>query len=507
MRINNLKNQKVVATEDSADAKSYQTNKKYPFYRGLKNALIEMGLSPRNWEVLDKVGAGIVTKDFMRERLMGCIQEEQNCMILGAPGWGKSYVVEDIAKELGIPVVKLSILGKQAYQINGMPEVVKDEATGKLLEGRVKDGMKRQFTQETVPPIVTQIFKEYDKNDGKRVLLFLDEITRINSSIQNMLLGITHPSKKEYNETYVLNDVIHCVVAAGNLTTLDGARGAFEGTVPLDPALVDRFYPNLFIAPIDWAAGSEAVYQTLVDNVKNADTPKKKEGAQLALNVFEQVKGQIDDDAIVGIASDEEAGGDIVQLSPRGLANFCVGSIPTLINLMRRLNIPRKTLQRYFDNAPLVVEGTDLRSYFQVGLTPLVKASILKAIVLIVDPTIGNSVKVSSGNMEAMGEGIDNLIQKIKEKLEDGENMTSSSGGKLAIMLAPGLPIEIDKATPDEIVSKIIVAVSNLATVNRLDSEFDLSDKITKGMIDTARTKIKTEITPIVEEIFFKGEN
>lgn len=506
MRINNLKNHKVMATEDFADANSYQTNKKYPFYRGLKNALIEMGLSPSSWQVLDKVGAAILTDDFMYRRLKSCIEEEQNCMILGAPGWGKSYVVEDIAKELGIPVVKLNVLGKQSYQITGIPEVIEDEATSKLLEGRVKDGTRRQFTQETVPQIVTQIFKAYNENNGKPVLLFLDEVTRYNPSIQNMLLGITHPTKKEYNETYDLNEVIHCVVAAGNLATLDGARGASGGIVPLEDALVSRFSPNLFIAPIDWAAGSEAVYQSLKDLRDNAKSQKKRDGAQLALEVFERVKGQINDDAIVGIAPENDVDGNTDVLSPRTLTTFCVGSIPQLINVLRQQKHDK--LQRYFKTPSLAVEGNDLRSYFQVGLEPGVKAMILKAIVSIVDPTIGNSVEVTSGNMEAMDKGIENLINKIRQKLEDGAGILGLSGGKPAIILAEGIPpIEIgeDNNTSEDIASKIIHVVKGLAVSKKLDSEFDLSDKITTEMIDSARSRIQKEIAPLVEEII-KGE-
>ena len=144
---------------------------------------------------------------------------EQNVMLAGKHGIGKSRILEDFYKKKGIPVVTL-FLGQMSDpgDLIGLPE--KDAKTGK--------------TDFMLP--------YWFPTDGKPVVLFLDELNRARPEILQTIMDLTL-NRKLAGKSLPKESRIISAVNSGNEYQL----------TDLDPALVSRFNIYDFAPSVeDW---------------------------------------------------------------------------------------------------------------------------------------------------------------------------------------------------------------------------------------------------------------
>jgi hypothetical protein len=178
-------------------------------------------------------------------------------MIWGAPGIGKTDVVEGIAKEYGIPCLIVTLAHFLPEDIGGLPLLYIRGA------GQSKEQTKSVFGEEDLGKIFhTKSMPEFfpDMTDTGKGILFFDEINRAPvetlTSVLTLLLSGTAAGGK-----YILPKNWK-VWAAGNRAEDVLDRGLTE----LDPAVASRFTSgHLWLVPqlddwIDWARSDNGIF-------------------------------------------------------------------------------------------------------------------------------------------------------------------------------------------------------------------------------------------------------
>ena len=125
-----------------------------------------------------------------REVIKKHIEADVPLLILGSSGWGKSAIVEDVAKELGLPVVIANANSWTAEDFGGL---VRPGKTGKYYD--------------YLPP------KWAIDNKEKKFLFFIDEINQADVSVLHTLYRVV------LNREVARIKLNMIVISAGNTTT------------------------------------------------------------------------------------------------------------------------------------------------------------------------------------------------------------------------------------------------------------------------------------------------
>lgn len=191
--------------------------------------------------------------------------------IYGAPGIGKTQLVQKAAKELGVKLLNMDLQFMSPEDFIGIPKVVpltKDAIQKKIAEGtggigKVEPGEWPQMTQVDFfhkgkgvtrgnPPLV---LPRSNMENGKGGILFMDEGNRARPRVLNALMQFVQEGRLgDYN-------LPSCwvIVAAGN-------RPSEAEVATFDYALADRFdIVNFDPNPkdwVDWAKGQASSTET-----------------------------------------------------------------------------------------------------------------------------------------------------------------------------------------------------------------------------------------------------
>jgi len=134
--------------------------------------------------------------------------------MVGAPGIGKTAILEQVAQEFGIPVVSFS-----------MTHLSKENAVGIPVIKRVPFGDRyREVTEYTVSEIIATVYRVIEEGGKEEGILFLDEINCVSESlVPFMLLFLQYKrfGNKELPPGWV-------IVAAGNQKEYNSAAIDFE---------------------------------------------------------------------------------------------------------------------------------------------------------------------------------------------------------------------------------------------------------------------------------------
>ena len=106
------------------------------------------------------------------------VMEEKNRQPLyleGAPGIGKTEIVGQVCKELGIGFVSTSLAHLTRNSLIGLP-VIKD----------LEDG--RKYTEYTIPEVIANVYREVERGHKEGILL-LDEFPCMSETIMPAMLG------------------------------------------------------------------------------------------------------------------------------------------------------------------------------------------------------------------------------------------------------------------------------------------------------------------------------
>lgn len=160
--------------------------------------------------------------------------------IEGSPAMGKSAFVKGLANELNLYFLDVRVALKEAYEINGLPNFLKD--VNGIARSVYAPFMEFILAGDTIP-----LRPDGEPYDG--VLLFLDEISSSNSSTQSALYRLIH--EKELGDGKKLHpDTV--IIAAGNKTT-DGAI-AYDLSTALKSRMINYKAKIDLASWIEWAS-------------------------------------------------------------------------------------------------------------------------------------------------------------------------------------------------------------------------------------------------------------
>ena len=98
--------------------------------------------------------------------------------LLGAPGIGKTAIMEQVASEMGIALVSYSMTHHTRQSALGLP----------LIRKRTFDGREMQVTEYTMSEIIASIYEEMEKTGRREGILFLDEINCVSETLSPSML-------------------------------------------------------------------------------------------------------------------------------------------------------------------------------------------------------------------------------------------------------------------------------------------------------------------------------
>ena len=157
-----------------------------------------------------------VTKITQTEYKENLTVKENNMLIFGKSGIGKTAIVKEYAEENGLKLLDYDLAGRLPEEVAGIPAVNGDYYT-RTLDKELED---------------------FFKVEGEGYILLFDEINQGSPDTLNTLYRITHPNPKM--RVWAGHKIGKCqVVACGNMS--DGSDGTVYLT-DLPTPLINRFY-------------------------------------------------------------------------------------------------------------------------------------------------------------------------------------------------------------------------------------------------------------------------
>lgn len=106
------------------------------------------------------------------------VVRQRPVFLLGAPGIGKTAIMEQIAQELGIALVSYSMTHHTRQSALGLPMIVHKKFVG----------MDYDVSEYTMSEIIASVYEVMDRSDIKEGILFLDEINCVSETLAPSML-------------------------------------------------------------------------------------------------------------------------------------------------------------------------------------------------------------------------------------------------------------------------------------------------------------------------------
>lgn len=106
------------------------------------------------------------------------VERQRPVFLIGAPGIGKTAVVEQVARELGIGFVSYSMTHHTRQSALGLPFIREREYGGRTV----------RISEYTMSEIIASIYEQMEKTGLKEGLLFLDEINCVSETLTPAML-------------------------------------------------------------------------------------------------------------------------------------------------------------------------------------------------------------------------------------------------------------------------------------------------------------------------------
>lgn len=98
--------------------------------------------------------------------------------LIGAPGIGKTQIMEQVAKECGLGLVSYTITHHTRQSAIGLPYISKNEY----------DGIEYEVTEYTMSEIVASVYEKMKKTGLREGILFIDEINCVSETLAPAML-------------------------------------------------------------------------------------------------------------------------------------------------------------------------------------------------------------------------------------------------------------------------------------------------------------------------------
>ena len=106
------------------------------------------------------------------------VVRQRPVFLLGAPGIGKTAIMEQIAQELGIALVSYSMTHHTRQSALGLP----------FIAGRSYQDMEFQVSEYTMSEIIASIYEVMEHSGISEGILFLDEINCVSETLAPSML-------------------------------------------------------------------------------------------------------------------------------------------------------------------------------------------------------------------------------------------------------------------------------------------------------------------------------
>lgn len=140
-------------------------------------------------------------KDAYGDYLIPTIRQRP-ILLIGAPGIGKTQIMEQIARECDIALVSYTITHHTRQSAIGLPFILEKEFGGK----------KYSVTEYTMSEIIGSVYEQMEKTDRKEGILFIDEINCVSETLAPTMLQFLQC--KSFGNQKIPEGWI--IVAAGN---------------------------------------------------------------------------------------------------------------------------------------------------------------------------------------------------------------------------------------------------------------------------------------------------
>ena len=105
-------------------------------------------------------------------------QRQRPVFLMGAPGIGKTAIMEQIAQELGIPLVSYSMTHHTRQSALGLPFIREQEFDGKTF----------RVSEYTMSEIIAAVYDKMAQTGSQEGILFLDEINCVSETLAPAML-------------------------------------------------------------------------------------------------------------------------------------------------------------------------------------------------------------------------------------------------------------------------------------------------------------------------------
>ena len=106
------------------------------------------------------------------------VMRQRPIFLLGAPGIGKTAIMEQIAQELSIALVSYSMTHHTRQSALGLP----------FIKQKVYDGREYDVSEYTMSEIIATIYETMEESGVREGILFLDEINCVSETLAPSML-------------------------------------------------------------------------------------------------------------------------------------------------------------------------------------------------------------------------------------------------------------------------------------------------------------------------------
>ena len=117
------------------------------------------------------------TKDDMGNYVIP-IQRQRPVFLIGAPGIGKTAIMEQIAQELDVALLSYSMTHHTRQSALGLP----------FISHKVYDGVEYDISEYTMSEIIASVYDMVEQTGKREGILFLDEINCVSETLSPIML-------------------------------------------------------------------------------------------------------------------------------------------------------------------------------------------------------------------------------------------------------------------------------------------------------------------------------